>query len=342
MRNIYGITRQDLEKEMLALGQKTYRAKQLFTWLYQKNAQDFGEMSDVAKAFRVTLKTLYYLHKPTIFTKQQASDGTIKLLLEMEDGAKVETVLMRYEYGNSLCVSCQVGCSMSCTFCASGLLKKQRNLTAAEMLGQVMVMNDLLREEQTSVSHIVVMGTGEPFDNYTEVLNFIRICNDPHALNIGARHITVSTCGIPDKIRQYANEGLQVNLAISLHASNNYLRSQIMPINRVYPLEELMEAIRYYEKTSSRRVTFEYIMLKDFNDRVEQAKELAKLLKGLNAYVNLIPYNEVEGLSFFRSLRENVNLFMDTLKNSGVNVTVRKEFGHDIDAACGQLRAKRS
>lgn len=341
MKNIYGIEHKKLEQEMLALDQKAYRATQLYIWLYQKLVKSFSEMSDVALRFREQLQTLYYLHLPTIFAKQVASDGTIKLLLEMEDGAKVETVLMRYDYGNALCVSSQVGCNMGCSFCASGLLKKQRNLTAAEMIGQLMIMNELIAEENIKVSHIVVMGTGEPFDSYDEVMDFIRIVNDPKAFEIGARHITVSTSGIPEKIRAYAMEGLQVNLAISLHAPNNELRSQLMKINNAFPLEELMSAVRYYENITSRRVTFEYIMLKDFNDSVEQAKELVKLLKGVTSYVNLIPYNEVAGMPYLRSPRENVRVFADYLKNNGVNVTVRKEFGKDIDAACGQLRAKR-
>ena len=341
MKNIYGIEHKKLEEEMLALDQKRYRATQLFIWLYQKKAKSFEEMSDVAKSFREKLGELYYFHLPKICVKQVAYDGTIKLLLELEDGSKVETVLMRYNYGNAICVSSQVGCNMGCAFCASGQLKKKRNLSAAEMVGQVMVVNEILEEEGSKVSHVVVMGTGEPFDNYDEVMDFIRILNDPKGFEIGARHITVSTCGLPDKIRAYALEGLQVNLALSLHAPNNEIRNRLMPINKAYPLEETMEAIRYYEKTTSRRVTFEYIMLKGINDGESEAKELVKLLKGITSYVNLIPYNEVENLPFRRTSKESVNLFMNILKEGGVNVTVRKEFGHDIDAACGQLRAKK-
>ena len=341
MKNIYGIEHKKLEEEMLALNQKRYRATQLFIWLYQKKAKSFEEMSDVAKSFLEKLGELYYFHLPKICVKQVAYDGTIKLLLELEDGSKVETVLMRYNYGNAICVSSQVGCNMGCAFCASGQLKKKRNLSAAEMVGQVMVVNEILEEEDSKVSHVVVMGTGEPFDNYDEVMDFIRILNDPKGFEIGARHITVSTCGLPDKIRAYALEGLQVNLALSLHAPNNEIRNRLMPINKAYPLEETMEAIRYYEKTTSRRVTFEYIMLKGINDGESEAKELVKLLKGITSYVNLIPYNEVENLPFRRTSKESVNLFMNILKEGGVNVTVRKEFGHDIDAACGQLRAKK-
>ena len=258
----------------------------------------------------------------------------------MKDNDKVETVLMRYNYGNVICVSSQVGCNMGCSFCASGLLKRKRNLTVEEMVGQVLVMNDLLALEGNNqrVTHVVVMGTGEPFDNYDNVMDFVRIINHPKALAIGARHITVSTCGLPDKIIKYANEGLQINLAISLHAPNNEIRSRIMPINRAYPLEKLIPAVKEYEKTAGRRVTFEYILLKDVNDKMEHADELARLIKGTLAYVNLIPYNPVNENGYQRS--NNVHAFLDRLTKNGVTATIRKEFGTDIDAACGQLRAK--
>ena len=230
--NLYGKTLIQLEQEMIQEGQKSYRAKQLFTWIYEKEAKSFDEMTDVSLSFRLVLKEKYCLEKPKIFLEQNSNDGTKKLLLEMSDGAKVETVLMRYNYGNVACVSSQVGCNMSCTFCASGLLKKIRNLKIEEMVGQILVLNDLLKEEGKAekITHVVVMGTGEPFDNYENVISFIRIINDQKALAIGARHITVSTCGIPEKIRQYGKEGLQVNLAISLHAPNDELRSKLMPI----------------------------------------------------------------------------------------------------------------
>ena len=340
-KNIYGIELKKLEEEMLALGQKKFRATQLFTWLYEKKATSFDEMSDISLKFREVLNELYYIELPKVVVRQDAMDGTIKLLVEVDNGAKVECVLMRYEYGNAICVTSQVGCNMGCAFCASGLLKKNRNLETHEIVGQVLLMNKLLEEENEKVTHIVVMGTGEPFDNYENVLDFVRIMNHPKGLEIGARHITVSTCGIVPKIKEYAHEGLQVNLAISLHAPNNELRNKIMKINHAYPLEELMEAIKYYESVTSRRVTFEYIMLKELNDNIKEAKELAHLVRGINAYVNLIPYNEVSEMPFRRSNRERVKTFMDYLKQNGVNVTVRKEFGTDIDAACGQLRAKK-
>ena len=325
---------------MLEQGQSKFRAKQLFTWIYEKNETDFDNMSDISKSFRDVLKTQYCLTKPSIFTKQVASDGTIKLLLEMEDGSKVETVLMRYNYGNVVCVTSQVGCNMGCSFCASGLLKKQRNLEPYEMVGQILVVNDLLKEEGQRVTHVVVMGTGEPFDNYDNVIDFVRIINDQKALAIGARHITVSTCGLPDKIVQYGKEGLQVNLAISLHAPNNELRSKIMKINKAYPLEVLIPAIAEYIELAGRRVTYEYIMLKDVNDSLEHAKQLVELIRPTYAYVNLIPYNPVDEHGYQRAESSKVKAFMDYCIKHGVNTTIRKEFGTDIDAACGQLRAK--
>ena len=337
--NLYGLTLEKLELLMVEEKQNKYRAKQLFSWIYEKGVNDFDLMSDISKKFIEVLKEKYCLEKPLIYTKQVSKDGTIKLLLEMQDGAKVETVLMRYNYGQVACVSSQVGCNMGCAFCASGLLKKQRNLTSEEMVGQILVLNEILKDENLRVTHVVVMGTGEPFDNFDNVMDFVKIINNQKALAIGARHITVSTCGIPDKIREYASSGLQINLAISLHAPNDELRSKLMPINRAYPLSELMEAIKEYNLVADRRVTFEYILLKDINDSLEQADELAKLIRPVFAYVNLIPYNEVDENGFHRS--ENSKAFMDRLMKKGVNVTIRKEFGTDIDAACGQLRAKK-
>ncbi len=340
MINLYGQEISKLESLLMERGQKKYRATQLFTWIYEKKAKTFDEMSDVSKSFRDELKRDFCLTLPKIFKKQESKDGTIKLLLELEDGSKIETALMPYKYGNAICVSSQVGCNMACAFCASGLLKKKRNLEVHEIVGQVLVMNEVLLEKGQRVSHVVVMGTGEPFDNYDNVIDFIRIINHPKALAIGARHISVSTCGIVPGIMKYAHEGLQSNLAISLHAPNDEIRNKIMPISKGYKMEELMEAVRYYEKNAGRRVTFEYIMLKDVNDSLECAKQLVKLIKGTLAYVNLIPYNPVDENSFKRSDEKQVHKFFSYLMQHGVNTTVRKEFGNDIDAACGQLRAK--
>ena len=342
MLNLYGFTIDKLEKQMEIEEQKKYRATQLFKWIYEKKAKTFDEMSDVSKSFREVLNTNYSLNKPKIFKKQVSSDGTIKLLLELEDGSKVETVLMRYNYGDVACVTSEVGCNMGCAFCASGLLKKKRVLEVCELVGQVLVLNDILDDEGNGerITHVVVMGTGEPFDNYDNVLDFVRIINHPHSLAIGARHITVSTCGIPDKIKQYAHEGLQINLAISLHAPNDEIRNKIMPISLKHPMNELMDAVKYYEKEADRRVTFEYILLGGLNDSLENAKELARLIKGTKAYVNLIPYNPIKELKYTRSSNETIHEFMNMLLSCGVNATIRKEFGTDIDAACGQLRAK--
>ncbi len=339
-KNLFGYTLKALEEEMLSVGEKKFRATQLFTWIYVKKVYDFDEMTDISKNFRETLKENYCLDLPKVFTEQVAEDGTIKLLLEMSDGAKVETVLMRYDYGNAICVSSQVGCAMGCAFCASGLLKKERNLTAAEMVGEVIAMNNKLYEVGENVTHIVVMGTGEPFDNYDNVSSFIHIMNEAKGLSIGARHITVSTCGLIPGIEKYANEGIQVNLAISLHAPNNEIRSSLMKVNNAYPLEKLIPTVKDYVEKSGRRVTFEYIMIKGLNDTMECAKELVKLLQGVFCYVNLIPLNPVKEKPFERSEKETTKRFSVYLNSHGVNCTVRKEWGTGIDAACGQLRAK--
>lgn len=339
-KNLFGYTLPALEEEMLSRGEKKFRATQLFGWMYKKGVRSFEEMSDISKSFREVLAEEYCLDLPRLFSKQVAKDGTVKLLLEMEDGAKVETVLMRYDYGNAVCVSSEVGCSMGCAFCASGLLRKERTLKTYEMMGQVLVMDALLREEGESVSHVVVMGTGEPFDNYDNVSAFLHILNEPKGMEIGARHLTVSTCGLVPGILRYAKEGIQVNLAISLHAPNNLIRNQLMPINKAYPLEKLLPAINTYIEESGRRVTFEYILIKGLNDGIESAKELVSLLRGTLCYVNLIPLNPVKEKPFERSDQATTKAFSRYLNDHGVNCTVRKEWGTGIDAACGQLRAK--
>lgn len=342
MINLYGMELEKLKQLMVSEGQKTYRAIQLYTWLYEKNARSFDEMTDISIKFREVLKEKYCLDLPKIFTKQVSKDGTIKLLLELIDHMKVECVLMRYDYGCAVCVSSQVGCNMACSFCSSGILGKQRNLKPEEMVGQVMVINDLLREEGKGmhVTHVVVMGTGEPFDNYDNVMDFIRIINAQKGLAIGARHITVSTCGLIEGIKKYAREGLQTNLAISLHAPNNELRNKLMKINKAYPLEVLMPAVKEYEEIAGRRVTYEYLLLEGVNDNKEDAAELINLIKGTKGYVNLIPYNETNKNNYKRSSNNRVHAFLDYLTKGGVTATIRKEFGSDIDAACGQLKAK--
>lgn len=341
MLNLYNYSRKKLEDLLVnTYYQKPFRATQLFTWIYQKNITSFDDMSDISKDFREILKRDFVINKPTIFTKEESQDGTIKFLTKFNDGALVETVIMPYRYGNVLCVSSEVGCNMGCAFCASGLLKKKRNLETSEMIGELLLANDILKEQNKKITHIVLMGTGEPFDNYDNVMDFIRIINDPKAFEIGARHITVSTCGLVDKIRAYAKEGLQINLAISLHAATDNKRDILMKINKRYPLNELIAATKDYIKEANRRVTFEYILLKDFNDSYEDAVALANLIKGILAYVNLIPYNEVKENNFKRSDKARVHEFLDWLTKLGVHAQIRKEFGSDISAACGQLRAK--
>lgn len=342
MTSIYSYSLEELTNLMLNLNQSSYRSKQIYSWLYQKRVKSFDDMSDISKDFREQLKEKFNFYLPTMSLKQESKDGTIKCLFKLEDGEEVEGVLMHYIYGYSVCVSSQVGCNMSCAFCASGLLKKKRNLTANEMLGQVLYFDEMLRKEKNAhVTHVVVMGTGEPFDNYDNVLSFIRIINSQFGLDIGARHITVSTCGVVPGILKFGKEGLQINLAISLHAPNDKIRDQLMPINKAYNLETLIPSIIQYGKDSGgRRVTFEYILIKGVNDTIDCARELAKLIAPTFGYVNLIPYNPVMENGFERSPDENIELFHDFLLQKHIKSTIRKEFGSDIDAACGQLRAK--
>ena len=342
--SIYGLTREQLVDWFLAHGEKKFRATQVWEWLYTKRVASFSEMSNISKSLMTLLEENFSLNPLKQVIVQEAQDGTVKYLFELPDKNMIETVLMRQEYGLSVCVTTQVGCNIGCTFCASGLLKKQRDLTAGEIVAQIMWVQHYFDERglDERVSHVVVMGIGEPFDNYKNVLSFVRTVNDDKGLAIGARHITVSTSGLAHKIRDFANEGVQVNLAVSLHAPNNDLRSSIMKINRAFPIEKLFAAIEYYIETTNRRVTFEYIMLNEVNDGVEQALELAELLKKIKklSYVNLIPYNPVsEHDQYSRSPRERVMAFYDTLKKNGVNCVVRQEHGTDIDAACGQLRS---
>ncbi|MCR5491463.1 MAG: 23S rRNA (adenine(2503)-C(2))-methyltransferase RlmN [Bacilli bacterium] len=340
--NLFGLTLSKMTEEFVSRGQTKFRAKQIFQWIYQKRVLDFDAMTDVSKAFRAELARDFCLGLPKVFTKQESEDGTIKLLLELSDGHKVETVLMPYSYGNAVCVSSQVGCNMGCAFCASGLLKRDRNLTPAEMVGEVMAMNAILAEHNQTVTHIDVMGTGEPFDNFDNVMDFLDIANEPFGLAIGARHITVSTCGLVPGIKKYGLDKRQFNLALSLHAPNDEIRKEIMPVARAYPIDELLTALHEYQENGGRRVTLEYIMLKGLNDTRACADQLADAIKTHEVYalVNLIPYNEVKEKPYRRSERGAVRAFADRLQELGINATIRKEFGSDIDAACGQLRAK--
>lgn len=342
--SIYSLTRQGMQEWVLEQGEKKFRADQIWEWLYRKRVQTFEEMTNLSKDLIAKLNEQFVVNPLKQRIVQESADGTVKYLFELPDGMLIETVLMRQHYGLSVCVTTQVGCNIGCTFCASGLIKKQRDLNNGEIVAQIMLVQKYFDErgQDERVSHIVVMGIGEPFDNYNNVLNFIRTINDDKGMAIGARHITVSTSGLAHKIREFANEGVQVNLAVSLHAPNNELRSSIMKINRAFPIEKLFAAIEYYIETTNRRVTFEYIMLNEVNDGVEQALELAELLKNIKklSYVNLIPYNPVsEHDQYSRSPKERVMVFYDTLKKKGINCVVRQEHGTDIDAACGQLRS---
>lgn len=342
--SIYSLTRDELIEWAIEHGEKKFRATQIWDWLYKKRVQSFEEMTNISKDFIAVLNENFVVNPLKQRIVQESADGTVKYLFELPDGMLIETVLMRQHYGLSVCVTTQVGCNIGCTFCASGLIKKQRDLNNGEITAQIMLVQKYFDErgQGERVSHIVVMGIGEPFDNYDNVLKFLRTVNDDNGLAIGARHITVSTSGLAHKIRDFAHEGVQVNLAVSLHAPNNELRSSIMRINRSFPLEKLFAAIEYYIETTNRRVTFEYIMLNEVNDTPENAQELADLTKKIRklSYVNLIPYNPVsEHDQYSRSPKERVDAFYDVLKKNGVNCVVRQEHGTDIDAACGQLRS---
>ncbi|MCI9110798.1 MAG: 23S rRNA (adenine(2503)-C(2))-methyltransferase RlmN [Bacilli bacterium] len=332
---IYGQTLEELENYFENIGEKKFKAVQIYDWLYKKRIHSFDEMSNIKKDVILKLKEDFKIAKPTVVKKQSGKD-VYKYLFELDDGNFVEAVLMVHDYGNSLCVSTQVGCNMGCAFCESGRLKKKRNLETYEMVTQILLVEEDLN---LRISHVVLMGIGEPFDNYENVMKFINIINSGKGIDIGARHITVSTCGIVPKIYEFADNKLQVNLAISLHAPNDELRSKIMKINKVYKLSDVLDAIKYYINKTNRRITFEYIMLKGINDSKDCALELAGLLKGLNAYVNLIPYNETSHISFKKTDNDRVMQFYDVLKKNKINVTVRREFGPEVSAACGQLRA---
>jgi 23S rRNA (adenine2503-C2)-methyltransferase len=340
MKSLYDFNYEEMSELALEHGWKKFRGHQIFQWLYRKRVTSIDDMSDLSKDTREVLKENYQLKPLELRDKQVSSDGTCKYLFALEDGSLIESVLMQFDYGKSICVTSQVGCNMACAFCASGLTKKKRNLTSGEMVAQVLYVQQDLDKTQDRLSHIVVMGTGEPFDNYENVMNFLSTVNHDRGLGIGARHITISTCGVVPKIYEFSKEHTQYNLAVSLHAPNNELRNELMPINKAYPLEELMKAIHQYASENNRRLTFEYILLKGVNDQKVHVDQLAKLMKGLNAYVNLIPYNAVDENGFKGVKYEEAMVFYDALMKKGVRCTIRKEHGADIDAACGQLRVK--
>ena len=337
--SIYDFNLTDLENELIILGEKKYRAKQIFSWLYEKRVRSFEEMSDLPKDLISKLNERYHFNDLELVTKQISKDGTTKFLYRLKDGHLIETVLMFFDYGTSVCITSQVGCNMACKFCASGLLKKKRNLSVGEMVNQILSTQIYLDSDKIRLANLVVMGIGEPFDNFDNLIKALGIINHPKSLAIGARHMTISTCGVVPKIYDFANLALQYNLAISLHAPNDTLRSEIMPINKLYNIDKLFEALDYYSRKSNRRITLEYLLLKDVNDGDKEAYELINLVKNKNAYVNLIPYNEVKENIYKSTDEKRALAFYDILKKAGIGVTLRAKKGDDIDAACGQLRA---
>ncbi len=335
MKSIFDFKLEDLTSYLEDNGYSKFVSKQIYDWIYKKRVFDFDKMSNIKLELREQLKKDFDISMLKL-VRRQTSKETNKYLFELDDGNLIESVLMRHDYGLSVCVSSQIGCNMGCSFCESGRLKKVRDLLPGEIVRQILMIEE---DVGMRISSVVVMGIGEPFDNYDNIMDFIRIINSPFGIAIGARHITVSTSGLVPMIKRYADEDLQTNLAISLHAPNDELRNKIMKVNKAYNISELIAAINEYIEKTNRRVTIEYVMLSIVNDSEENANELADLLRGMNVYVNLIPYNETSHIEYKKSPNDRVMKFYDTLKRRGINVTVRREFGGNIDAACGQLRA---
>lgn len=336
-KNLKDYTYEELEKIIKEeFGEPKFRAVQIYKWLHS-GAESFDEMTNLSKALRERIGESYSVGKINILEKYiSAIDETRRYLLELEDGNMVESVLMKYHHGYTICISSQVGCAMGCKFCASTLCGKVRNLTAGEIEGQVLTVQRDLGER---ISNIVMMGIGEPLDNFDEVLKFLENVNSPMGLNIGHRHISLSTCGIVPRIKELADRQLQITLSISLHAPDNEKRSEIMPVNKKYPIEELLESCRYYIKKTNRRISFEYTLIGGVNDTEDEAKKLIKLISGMLCHVNLIPVNAVKETGFTQGTRKNIENFQKILENSGISATIRREMGADISAACGQLRA---
>ena len=318
-------------------GEKKYRAEQIFSWIYKENVTSFDEMTNLSQALREKLKEQFDLHTFKIITKQVSKDGTKKYLFDILDNNAIESVLMEYKYGKTICVSSQVGCKMGCKFCASTGVKFARSLEAGEIVEQLLAIE---RDEKIHISNLVFMGIGEPLDNYDNVMKAIRILNNPKGINMGARHISISTSGLVPNIYKLADENIQCTLSISLHSSSNEKRSKMMPVNNLYNIQELMKACKYYIEKTNRRISFEYALAKDNNDNIQDAKELAELLKGMLCHVNLIPINKIEDGKFTKSSNKNIMKFRDYLNSKGIVATARRELGSDIDAACGQLRKK--
>ena len=335
MKILLDMTLAELIEEFASLNLPKYKAKQVYNWVLR--GVDFDEMTDVDKKTRSILKEKYIAVPAKIHTKLVSKDKTQKYLFKLHDGNVIEGVLMNYKYGNTLCVSTQIGCRMGCKFCASTGIAFCRNLTAGEIVEEIIAVEQDIGEH---ISNIVFMGIGEPFDNYDNVMTAIRIINNQKGLNIGARHISVSTSGIVPKIYEFAEESLQCTLSISLHATNDEKRSSMMPVNNLYSIKELMEACKHYITKTNKRISFEYALAKDNNDNLEDAKALVNLLKGMICHVNLIPINKIENGKFVKSNNENIIKFRDYLNEHGIVATIRRELGSDIDAACGQLRRK--
>ena len=337
MSNIKSMTIAELEETLKSLGQPAFRAKQVYTWLH-KGVRSYGEMTNLPKALRDTLAERYPICAPEVVRKQESKvDGTIKYLWRLADGNCVETVLMRYHYGNSVCISTEVGCRMGCAFCASTLGGLVRKLEPYEMLDQVLFTQV---DSGLPIGHIVLMGIGEPLDNLDNVLRFLELVNSPEGMNISMRHISLSTCGLVPKIDELAEKKLQLTLSVSLHAPSDEIRDTIMPVNKAYPTEELLAACRRYYQKTNRRISFEYAMIRGVNDTEEAAKLLIRRLKGLPAHMNLIPLNHVEESPLKPSTKQAVARFQTLLEEAGIPATVRRTLGGDIDASCGQLRRK--
>ena len=337
MKNIKDYNLEELKEELVAIGEKKYRAEQIFKWIYVDKVKEFDEMTNLSVELREKLKENYTICNYKILRKQESSDGTKKYLFDVLDGNAIETVLMEYHHGKTVCVSSQIGCKMGCKFCASTGIQFVRSLSSGEIVEQILAVEQDIGDK---ISNIVFMGIGEPFDNYDNVMKAIRIINNQKGLNIGARHISVSTSGLVPRIYDFANEDLQCTLSISLHATSNEKRGSMMPVNQRYPIEELMKACKDYIAKTNKRISFEYALAKDNNDNLEDAKELVKLLKGMLCHVNLIPINKIENGKYTKSTNENIIKFRDYLNDNGIVATIRRELGSDIDAACGQLRRK--
>lgn len=337
-KDIVSFSYQELQEEMKAIGEKAFRGKQIYEWLHVKLADEFDQMTNLSRDLREKLDTHYQIPKMRVAEHQiSRKDPTEKFLFELEDGNMIESVLMKYDYGNSVCISSQAGCRMGCRFCASTIGGLQRNLAPSEMLRQIYQIQKISKER---VSNVVVMGTGEPLDNYDNFLKFIHMLSDEHGLNISQRSITASTCGIVPNMRRLAEEGVQITLALSLHGSSQEKRKKLMPVANRYDLQEVLEACDYYFEKTGRRVTFEYSLVKDVNDQPEDVKELTILLRRRNCHLNLIPVNPVRERDYERPDRKNALEFKNKLEKNGINVTIRRERGSDIDGACGQLRRR--